>query len=241
MQKKNFSLAVAIICVAVAIFVVRSAFTSGVPQGADSFAAADKNGDGSLDKAEFVSFVKAAKLGTPASDSQKAGVKICPKTGKVCKHSAEGGMEGEGGCCGGEGMSMKGEGGCFGGEGMGMKGEGGCCGGEGMGMKGGAKGKAGMKSCCSGEGAADEAGTVDMPVEGAVEEGAEAAGEVAAEVAVREVVHEGADAARRGGEGEDARRGAAGTAPPSPPRWPAASFAFVNPCLGEAPTRPGGN
>ena len=134
-------MAVAIICVAVAIFVVRSAFTSGVPQGADSFAAADKNGDGSLDKAEFVSFVKAAKLGTPASDSQKAGVKICPKTGKVCKHSAEGGMEG--GCCGGEGMSMKGEGGC--------------CGGEGMGMKGGAKGKAGMKSCCSGEGAAEAA------------------------------------------------------------------------------------
>ena len=155
MQKKNFSLAVAIICVAVAVFVVRSAFTSGVPQGADSFAAADKNGDGSLDKAEFVSFVKAAKLGTPASDAQKAGVKICPKTGKVCKHSAEGGMEG--GCCGGEGMSMKGEGGCCGGEGMGMKGEGGCCGGEGMGAKGGAKGEAGMKSCCSGEGAAEAA------------------------------------------------------------------------------------
>lgn len=148
-------MAVAIVCVAVAIFVVRSAFTSGVPQGADSFAAADKNGDGSLDKAEFVSFVKAAKLGTPASDAQKSGVKICPKTGKVCKHSAEGGMEG--GCCGGEGMSMKGEGGCCGGEGMGMKGEGGCCGGEGMGMKGGAKGKAGMKSCCSGEGAAEAA------------------------------------------------------------------------------------
>lgn len=137
MQKKNFSLAVAIVCVAVAIFVVRSAFTSGVPQGADSFAAADKNGDGSLDKAEFVSFVKAAKLGTPASDAQKAGVKICPKTGKVCKHSAEGGMEG--GCCGGEGMGMKGEGGCCGGEGMGMKGE------------------AGMKSCCSGEGAPEAA------------------------------------------------------------------------------------
>ena len=151
MQKKNFSLAVAIVCVAVAIFVVRSAFTSGVPQGADSFAAADKNGDGSLDKAEFVSFVKAAKLGTPASDAQKAGVKICPKTGKVCKHSAEGGMEG--GCCGGEGMGMKGEGGCCGGEGMGMKGEGGCCGGEGMGMKG----EAGMKSCCSGEGAPEAA------------------------------------------------------------------------------------
>ncbi len=143
MQKKNFSLAVAIVCVAVAIFVVRSAFTSGVPQGADSFAAADKNGDGSLDKAEFVSFVQAAKLGTPASDAQKAGVKICPKTGKVCKHSAEGGMEGEGGCCGGEGMGMKG----------GMKGEGGCCGGEGMGMKG----EAGMKSCCSGEGAPEAA------------------------------------------------------------------------------------
>lgn len=130
-------MAVAIVCVAVAIFVVRSAFTSGVPQGADSFAAADKNGDGSLDKAEFVSFVKAAKLGTPASDAQKAGVKICPKTGKVCKHSAEGGMEG--GCCGGEGMGMKGEGGCCGGEGMGMKGE------------------AGMKSCCSGEGAPEAA------------------------------------------------------------------------------------
>ena len=146
-QNKNFLVVLTAVCVVLVCVVARSAFTSNPVSGSgDSFLIADKNGDGTLDRTEFVNFVKAARLGKPTSvpSAQNGEVKICPKTGKPCEMGEsdgcceEGSAGGKtGGCCGEGGMGGKG-GGCCGEGGMGGK-TGGCCGEGGMGGKTGGR------------------------------------------------------------------------------------------------------
>ncbi|MBQ9371819.1 MAG: hypothetical protein IJU03_06475 [Thermoguttaceae bacterium] len=124
--------AIALVVVALGAIAYSSNASSTSEKGFANFEAADKNGDGAIDRAEFASFLKA--------NSSLAGAKSGKSSG-----CSGGGCEGKAGGCSGGGCEGK-AGGCSGG---GCEGKAGGCSG------GGCEGKAGG---CSGGGCEGKAG-----------------------------------------------------------------------------------
>ena len=119
--------AVAVVCFFVGYTAKASTSGNSAPASFDAF---DKDGDGTMSRAEFNAFLKEASWQNSGASNKKAA------TGGQCAHGGEGGCAhgGEGGCAhGGEGgCAHGGEGGCaHGGEGgCAHGGEGGCSGGN---------------------------------------------------------------------------------------------------------------